>query len=54
MLWHLALFLAMCNMLGSLMGTRMAMTHGTTFVRRLFIVAVLLLIARTAWEAFGG
>ncbi len=54
MLWHLALFLAMCNMLGSLMGTRMAMTHGTTFVRRLFIVVVLLLIARTAWEAFGG
>ncbi|MDA8177038.1 MULTISPECIES: sulfite exporter TauE/SafE family protein [Acidithiobacillus] len=53
-LWHLALFLAMCNMLGSLMGTRMAMTHGTTFVRRLFIVVVLLLIARTAWEAFGG
>ncbi|WP_414039173.1 TSUP family transporter [Acidithiobacillus sp. M4-SHS-6] len=52
--WHLALFLAICNMLGSLMGTRMAMTHGTVFVRRLFIVVVLLLIGKTAWDAFGG
>lgn len=52
--WHLALFLAACNMLGSLLGTRMAMTHGSVFVRRLFIVVVLLLITKTGWDAFAG
>lgn len=51
--WHLALPLAAANVAGSLLGTRMALRHGTGFVRAMFIVVVLALIVKTGWNAFG-
>jgi len=50
--WQLALAMAMANVAGSLLGTRLALRHGAGFVRGVFIVVVAALIARTAWDAY--
>jgi hypothetical protein len=50
--WHLALPLAIANVLGSLLGTRMALKHGTGFVRWVFLVVVSVLICKTGYNAF--
>lgn len=50
--WHFALVMAVANVLGSLMGTHMALKHGTGFVRGAFILVVLALICKTAYDAF--
>ena len=51
--WHLAVPLAVANVLGSVLGTWMALRHGAGFVRVIFIVVVSLLICKTGWDAFG-
>ena len=38
--WHFALPLAVANVVGSLLGTHMALKHGTGFVRWIFIFVV--------------
>ena len=45
--------LAVANVLGSVLGTWMALRHGAGFVRVIFIVVVGLLILKTGWDAFG-
>jgi hypothetical protein len=50
--WHLALPMAVANVVGSLLGTRMALKHGAGFVRVMFIVVVSALICKTSWDAF--
>ena len=50
--WHFAVTLAVANVLGSLLGTHMALKHGTGFVRGIFIVVVSTLILKTAYDAF--
>jgi uncharacterized protein len=50
-LWQIGLGMAVCNMAGALLGTRLALRGGSTFVRKIFIVVVTLLILRTAWVA---
>jgi uncharacterized protein len=50
--WHYALALAVANVVGSLLGTRLALRHGAGFVRAVFIFVVAALILRTAWDAF--
>ncbi|MCA3237125.1 MAG: sulfite exporter TauE/SafE family protein [Curvibacter sp.] len=50
--WHLALPLALANVAGSLLGTRLALKHGAGFVRGVFIVVVLALILKTGYDAF--
>ena len=50
--WHLALPLAMANVAGSLLGTRMALQHGVGFVRGMFLVVVSALICKTSYDAF--
>ena len=50
--WHLALPLAMANVAGSLLGTRMALKHGAGFVRVMFILVVSALICKTSYDAF--
>jgi uncharacterized membrane protein YfcA len=50
--WHMALPLAMANIAGSLLGTRMALKHGAGFVRGMFIVVVSALICKTSYDAF--
>jgi uncharacterized membrane protein YfcA len=50
--WHLALPMAMANVAGSLLGTRMALQHGAGFVRGMFILVVSALICKTSYDAF--
>ncbi len=50
--WHFAVPLAIANVLGSVLGTWMALRHGAGFVRSIFIVVVSLLILKTGWDAF--
>ena len=49
-LWALALPLVIGNMLGSYIGSHMAIRKGQAFVRAVFLVIVLALIARQAWQ----
>jgi uncharacterized membrane protein YfcA len=49
-LWVLAVPLIIGNMLGSYIGSHMAIRKGQTFVRAVFLVIVLALIARQAWQ----
>jgi uncharacterized membrane protein YfcA len=49
-LWVLAVPLIIGNMLGSYIGSHMAIRKGQTFVRAMFLVIVLALIARQAWQ----
>jgi uncharacterized membrane protein YfcA len=49
--WHIAAVMAVANVLGSLLGTRLALQHGAGFVRGVFIVVVAALIAKTGWDA---
>ena len=50
--WHFALTMALANVLGSLLGTRLALKHGAGFVRLVFIVVVSALIFKTGFDAF--
>jgi uncharacterized protein len=54
MIWQLGALLAVCQIGGSLIGTRLALKHGTGFVRKLFLVVVSVLIVKTAYSAFLG
>lgn len=50
--WQVAAALAVTNVIGSLLGTRLALAHGAGFVRAVFIVVVSALIVKTAFDAF--
>lgn len=50
--WHFALTMAVANVAGSLLGTRLALKHGAGFVRGVFIVVVSALILKTGFDAF--
>lgn len=50
--WHIALTMAVANVAGSLLGTRLALSRGADFVRSVFIVVVSALILKTAFDAF--
>ena len=50
--WHVAAVLAVANIAGSLLGTRLALRHGAGFVRGVFIVVVGALILKTGYDAF--
>ena len=50
--WHFALVMAVANVLGSVLGTRLALKHGAGFVRGVFIVVVSALILKTGFDAY--
>jgi len=50
--WQVAAVLAVTNVAGSLLGTRMALRHGAGFVRGVFILVVSALILKTGYDAF--
>jgi uncharacterized membrane protein YfcA len=50
--WHFALTMAVANVVGSLLGTRLALKHGAGFVRLVFLLVVSALILKTAFDAF--
>jgi len=51
--WHYVLWMAVANVVGSLLGARLALRHGAGFVRVVFVCVVVALIAKTAWDAYG-
>ena len=50
--YRIALPMAACNVLGSLVGTRLATRKGSGFVRVLFLVVVVCIIVRFAYDIF--
>ena len=50
--WSIVMFTAVANVMGSLLGTRMALKHGAGFVRGVFIWVVLALILKTGYDAY--
>ncbi len=51
--WALALPMALANVAGSTVGTKLALRHGTGFVRWAFLIVVGALILKTGWDAWG-
>ncbi|MEO7495681.1 MAG: TSUP family transporter [Massilia sp.] len=51
LLWQLGLMMAVCQVAGSLVGTKLAVKHGSGFVRQLFLIVVTLLIIKTGYDA---
>lgn len=52
LLWQLGLLMAGCQIVGSVIGTRLALKHGSGFVRKLFLFVVTALIVKTAYDSF--
>ncbi|MFC5473224.1 sulfite exporter TauE/SafE family protein [Paraherbaspirillum soli] len=51
-IWQLGLLMAICNVAGSVLGTKLAIKHGSGFVRKLFLLVVSVLILKTGYDAF--
>ncbi len=51
-IWHYALPMAACNLVGGVLGARMAIAKGNTFVRYIFLFVMFLTILRYAWDVF--
>lgn len=50
--WHFAVVMAIANVVGSLAGTHMALKHGASFVRGVFLLVVGALIVKTSFDAY--
>jgi uncharacterized protein len=53
-LWLLGITMMACNIGGSMVGSHLAIRHGSAFVRKVFLAVVSALIAKTAWDALRG
>lgn len=52
LLWEVGLLMAVLNVAGSLLGSRLALRHGSGFVRKIFLLVVSALILKTGYDAF--
>lgn len=52
-LWMVGLAMAVFNIVGALLGARLALRHGSGFVRWVFVVVASILIARLGYDTFG-
>ena len=52
--WAAALPMAACNLAGGVVGSRLAIRHGSRFVRLFFVAVVGLLLARLVWDGLRG
>ncbi|WP_348693421.1 TSUP family transporter [Duganella fentianensis] len=52
LIWQLGLLMAICQIAGAFIGSRLAMKHGSGFVRQLFLIVVSLLILKTGYDAW--
>lgn len=50
--WQLGIGMAVMNVLGSQVGSRLALKHGVGFVRKMFLAVVGVLIIKTGYDAF--
>lgn len=51
-MWVLGLAMAVCGVVGSIVGSRMAIKHGSGFVRHFFLVVICALVIKTSYDAF--
>lgn len=51
--WSLGLAMAVCNVLGAVIGSRMALSKGSGFVRITLLVVVIAMVIRLGWQQFG-
>lgn len=50
LMWKLGALMAVCNLSGAVLGSRMALRHGSGFVRTMFLGVVCVLIGKLAWD----
>lgn len=50
LLWGVGIAMAMCNLIGAQVGTRLALRHGSGFIRKVFLVVVVVLIGKLALD----
>jgi uncharacterized membrane protein YfcA len=50
--WQLGLLLALANVTGAIIGSRLAIKGGSPLVRKVFLAVTFLLITRVAWDTF--
>jgi uncharacterized membrane protein YfcA len=50
--WQLGLLMASANLVGGQIGTKIAIKHGNSFIRRAFFILVTILIIKTFYDAF--
>ena len=50
--WQLGLLMAVANVTGAIIGSKLAIKGGSPLVRRVFLIVTTLLIARVAWDTF--
>lgn len=50
--WPLGLAMMAANIAGSQFGSRLAIQHGSAFVRKAFLIIVTVLILKSAWNAY--
>ena len=50
--WPLGFAMMVANIAGSQFGSRLAIKHGSAFVRKAFLVIVTVLIMKSAWNAY--
>ncbi|MFD7654008.1 sulfite exporter TauE/SafE family protein [Actinosynnema sp. NPDC059797] len=53
-LWGLGLVLAVCNLTGAVLGAKLAVRRGSSFVRRVFLTVVVALVVSLGWKAAVG
>lgn len=51
---ELALIMAVMNITGNIIGSKLALRKGNDFVRIIFLVVVMIMILKYGWEVFGG
>jgi uncharacterized membrane protein YfcA len=51
-IWMLGLAMAASSVIGSLLGSRLALKHGSVFVRKMFLAVVCVLIVKTTFDAY--
>jgi uncharacterized membrane protein YfcA len=52
--WHMVVPMAVANVLGSMIGTRLALKHGSGLIRWIFLLVVAALILKSGYDSFGG
>lgn len=53
LLWEIGIVMAVCNLAGSIIGTQLALKHGAGFIRKAFLLVVLLLIGKQLLDLLG-
>ncbi|WP_072801790.1 TSUP family transporter [Rhodococcoides yunnanense] len=52
-LWQLGAAMAVCNVIGAVLGSRTALARGAGFVRVVLLVVVVGMVVRLGWQQFG-